>query len=143
MDLKALSRKEFREYLNDHLGNEPKSKKALMDLWSAAKKLEAHCVAAIDAYDLGKPPARIATLIRRQIDFNLSTYLPLVNELSNALEDDFENVLKRIGPVFPGNMAAEVAWDNFMALIEPIFSEIESWTLGPMHEIAGFEDDYL
>ncbi len=142
MELAGLSHDEFRNFIEDKVSGRTQSIEALMVLWGVSKKLQTQCYETIAAHEQAKPKAEVASLIRRQVEYHNSTYLPAVENLSRAMNADFDALMSEIF-ILPGGLTMEQGWENYIAPIKPIASEIRFWTHGPMTLIATFEDDYL
>ena len=142
MKLAALSEKQFRNFIEEELGGRTQTIEALMVLWGVSKKLELQCNETIDAHKRGRPKAEVAQLIRREVSYNASSYLPAMENLSRAMNADFEALMAEM-LILPAGMTMEQGWEKYISPIKPIVGEVESWTYEPMSQIATFEDDYL
>lgn len=143
MELGKLDQGAFREFLDENLRYHTQTIEALMVLWEVAKNLETQCSGVIKAHEKGKPKKQVASLIREQVSFNVQVYVPTMENVSRAMNADFDQLMIEMAGVLPGGIAMEQAWENFISPVKPIVSEIELWTWVPMSHIATFEDAYL
>jgi hypothetical protein len=116
---------------------------ALKKVFEFESQVRVMALEVMSLHESGAGRKAIRPKLQALIALQKEHMVPALTELSNAMEEDFEELVREIGGTMFLPVSQEDAWNNFAAPVKRIFDEIQN----PVHEVLGkvadIEDQYL
>lgn len=140
--LLEISQEAFLAKTSD-LSNRVKTYPAILDLWKAEKETYRRSREILDAHEQGLGRSVIRPLIQESVAWQKQHTVSTFETLQTAMNEDFEEMLSKVGGVNMLPISIEDAWENYVAPVKSLISDIQSESVPMLKAVAEVENQYL